>query len=140
LAVAVAAIILIAAIELPSGLLEWRPDMARLSPFVFAVPALTEELFFRGPLPARGETARPIIWLTGGVAVFTLWHVAEPLFLAHAQLFRTPAFLACAATIGTACAVMRYRTGSLWPAVLFHGAVVMVWQVLFGGPTLAELR
>ncbi|EGF93445.1 CAAX amino terminal protease family protein [Asticcacaulis biprosthecium C19] len=107
---------------------------------VFVVPAFTEELVFRGVLPAKGESARPVLWLGVGVAAFTGWHVIEALtFLPQARLFLEPRFLACAAMLGTACAVMRYRTGSLWPGVLFHGLVVVIWQGLCGGPSSLEL-
>ena len=41
--------------------------------------------------------------------------------------------------MGGVCILMRYRTGSIWPAVLFHGLTVFLWQVLFGGPSVAEL-
>lgn len=88
----------------------------------------------------RGETRQPLPWLVGGVAVFVLWHVVEALtFLPGASLFFTPAFLLCAGVLGAACAVMRHRTGSLWPTVALHGVVVLLWQALFGGPSAAEL-
>lgn len=69
-----------------------------------------------------------------------LWHIVEALtFLPGARLFLTPGFLLSAAVLGAACAVLRYRTGSLWPAVALHGVVVLLWQMLFGGPGAAEL-
>ena len=141
LAIAVAAVVAIAAISASGGLLTWRPDLTRLSVTVFVVPAFAEELVFRGALPARGESQRPMLWLGAGVLVFTLWHAVEALtFLPGAGLFLRPTFLLAAAGLGAACAWMRYRTGSLWPSVLFHGVVVLAWQVLFHGPTVVELR
>lgn len=137
-----AALAAIAAVAFTNGFVAWRPDMAKLLhlPVILVIPAFTEELLFRGALPARGETQRPVLWLSLGVLVFTLWHVVEALtFLPSARLFLHPAFLACAAALGLACALMRYRTGSLWPGVLFHALVVWLWQGFLAGPGVAEL-
>ena len=123
-----------------SGLLELRPAWHWTSLLAFLVPGFTEELIFRGFLPSRGDRHRSLLWLTVSVVTFTLWHIVEALtFLPGARLFLTPGFLLAAATLGLACGIMRFRTGSLWPAVIFHGAVVLGWTSLFGGPTLAEL-
>ena len=128
-----------------SGFIRWQPDFAdwpvRLG-MILLVPALSEELVFRGLLtPTRGEGVHDCWWLIGGVAAFVLWHVVEALtFLPRAAyLFLRPDFLLCAAMLGAACAVMRYRTGSLWPAVLLHGVTVFIWQVFLGGPGVAQL-
>jgi predicted Abi (CAAX) family protease len=105
------------------------------------VPAFTEELVFRGLLiPSRGESARPGLWLASGLMLFVAWHVVEALtFLPGAHLFLTVPFLGCALILGAVCAAMRYRTGSLWPAVVFHGLTVWLWQILFAGPDVAQL-
>ena len=109
-------------------------------PVILVIPAFTEELLFRGVLPARGETQRPILWLALGVLVFTLWHVIEALtFLPGAHLFLQPPFLGCAAFLGLACALMRYRTGSLWPGVFLHALIVWLWQGFLAGPGVAQL-
>ena len=105
------------------------------------VPAFAEEWVFRGWLiPARGESTRPALWFAVGLLLFVAWHVVEALtFLPGAHLFLTVPFLACALVLGGACALMRYRTGSLWPAVALHGLTVFLWQALFGGPDVARL-
>jgi predicted Abi (CAAX) family protease len=54
-------------------------------------------------------------------------------------VFLEPRFLLCAGFLGLACALMRYRTGSLWPAVAFHAVAVWAWQGFLGGPSMAEL-
>lgn len=59
--------------------------------------------------------------------------------LPSATLFLHPAFLLNAGLIGLGCALMRWRTGSLWPAVLFHGVLVFVWKAWLGGPSLEQL-
>lgn len=138
--VAAAALVVIGAIAGLSGLLEVQPVWHWTSLLAFLVPGLTEELVFRGFLPSRGDGTRPLPWIAASVVAFTLWHVVEALtFLPGAEQFLTPGFLLAAAALGLACAIMRYRTGSLWPAVVFHGAVVLGWTSLFGGPTFAEL-
>lgn len=138
--VMIASVAAIGAIAAMTSLLNWEPRLDRFSLWVFLVPALTEELVFRGPLRARGESRRPRLWLVTGTVAFTLWHVVEALtFLPGADLFLEPRFLACAAILGAACGWMRYQTGSLWPPVLFHGVVVLAWKTLFGGPALETL-
>jgi predicted Abi (CAAX) family protease len=135
---------LIAAVAFPAGVAHWRPDFSswplRLAK-VMLVPAFTEELVFRGLLiPARGEAAHPVRWMASGLTLFVVWHVVEALtFLPGAHLFLTVPFLACALVLGVACTGMRYLTGSLWPAVVFHGFVVFAWQAIFGGPDVAQL-
>ncbi len=138
--VSLVAVTLIGLIAVTSGMLAFRLRLDPLLVSVFLVPAFTEELIFRGPMPGPGETRLPLLWLAGGVVAFMLWHIVEALtFLPGASLFLTPAFLLCAGVLGAACAVIRYRTGSLWPAVALHGVVVLLWQALFGGPSAAEL-
>jgi len=137
------ATIAIATIAFAFGLICWQPRLGgwylRLS--VFVIPAFTEELLFRGlMIPGRDEGQGIVRAIAFGTLAFVLWHVVEAItVLPGARLFLHPAFLLCAGLLGLACAVTRYRTGSLWPAVLFHGVIVFAWQVLFGGPTVAEL-
>jgi len=126
------------------GLIRWRPHTDAWAMHligVMVVPAFTEELVFRGLLiPGRGESRHPVQWAALGILVFVLWHVVEAVtVLPGATLFLQPAFLLCAGVLGAACAYMRYRTGSLWPAVILHGLLVFGWQVFFGGPSVAEL-
>jgi len=133
----------IAAVAFGFGLIRWQPRLdnwpAHLS--VFIVPAFTEELVFRGLIiPGRDEGQAAHRAIAFGTLAFVLWHVVEAtLVLPNAALFLHPAFLFCAGLLGLACAVTRYRSGSLWPAVLFHGVIVLAWQVLLGGPAIADL-
>ena len=96
---------------------------------------------FRGlPIPSRGESARSGRWIVASLILFVLWHPVEALtFLPGAHLFLTLPFLACTLILGAACGWMRYATGSLWPAVAFHGVTVFLWQAAFGGPDIAQL-
>jgi len=128
-----------AAIGFSTGLYRLTPTQPglplRLLTVVF-IPALGEEIPFRGLLtPGPGESRRP--WLETGLAtsLYVLWHVVEALtFLpAAAAVFLRPDFLACCAVLGLGCALMKRRTGSIWPAVALHWALVVVWQTWLGG-------
>jgi predicted Abi (CAAX) family protease len=35
--------------------------------------------------------------------------------------------------LGLGCAVMKLKTGSVWPAVILHWVLVVVWQTWLGG-------
>jgi predicted Abi (CAAX) family protease len=122
------------------GLLVLAPARAPLlvvAAAVFFAPALGEELVFRAALtPSRREIASDVVAIVPALLLFLLWHVVEAVTF-HADLapvFLTPAFLASAALIGLACAIVRRRTDSLWPAVLIHWAAVFVWSAWLGGP------
>jgi predicted Abi (CAAX) family protease len=105
---------------------------------VLVVPALGEEIPFRGLLvPGREESARPWRAMAISTALYVAWHPLEALtFLPQGAMFLRPDFLACTAILGLGCALMRWRTGSLWPAVILHGGFVAVWQTWLGGVRL----
>lgn len=105
---------------------------------VLFVPALGEEIPFRGLLvPGRDETAKPWPAIAISTGLYVAWHPLEALtFLPRAAMFLRPDFLACTAILGLGCALMRWRTGSLWPAVILHGGFVVVWQTWLGGVRL----
>lgn len=109
---------------------------------VFFVPSLSEEAVFRGILvPDRSETPKPLAAIAIATLIFTAWHVVETLFLTHAApIFLRADFLACAAILGAGAAVIRWRTGSIWPAVALHWLVVVIWQTWLGGPGLEALK
>ncbi len=139
--VAAAAGGLMAAIGFSTGLYGLTPTVPglplRLLTVLF-VPALGEEIPFRGLLvPAQDETLRPWAAIAVSTAFYVAWHPLEALtFLPQAGMFLRPDFLACTAILGLGCAWMRWRTGSLWPAVLLHGGFVVVWQTWLGGVRL----
>ena len=128
---------LMAAIGFCTGLYALTPTAPglplRLLTVLF-VPALGEEIPFRGLLVPGPEAKRPWLAIAVSTALYGAWHPLEALtFLPHATMFLRPDFLACTAILGLACAAMRWRTGSLWPAVLLHGGFVVVWQTWLGG-------
>ncbi|MEO0982779.1 MAG: CPBP family glutamic-type intramembrane protease [Pseudomonadota bacterium] len=127
-----------AAFGLASGLYTWSPTLDGLwktALIAIVLPALGEELVFRGPLLAVSEqTAK----LAAGplLALFVLWHpLNAALFLPEArELFYDLRFLANAAALGAACTYATLRARSLWPAIALHWAAVVAWKGLFGGP------
>ena len=128
---------LMAAIGFSTGLYALTPAVPGLPLRLLAVlfvPALGEEIPFRGLLVPGPEARRPYGAIAISTALYVAWHPLEALtFLPHATMFLRPDFLACTAILGLGCAVMRWRTGSLWPAVLLHGGFVVVWQTWLGG-------
>lgn len=132
-------------IGLAGGFLRPAPGDWSMLPMSLAlavfVPALGEEAVFRGLLtPSRDEGAGLWRAILPSTAVFVLWHVFEALSFmpAAAPVFLRPDFLATTAVLGLACGWMRWRTGSLWPAVLLHWLEVAGWQIWFGGGALAK--
>lgn len=113
-----------------------EPGLALRVLVVFFVPALGEEIPFRGLLtPGPNDSARPRLEIALSTSLYTLWHVFEAVtFLpAAAPIFLRPDFLLCCAVLGLGCAVMKRRTGSIWPAVILHWALVVIWQTWLGG-------
>ncbi|MDB5480122.1 MAG: family intrarane metalloprotease [Caulobacteraceae bacterium] len=106
---------------------------------VLVAPAFGEEAVFRGLLiPSRSEADRPALQIIVATTVFIAWHLVEAKLILPqaATLFERPDFLACAGLVGFGCAVIRWRTGSLWPAVALHWLMVTIWQTWLGGITL----
>lgn len=129
-----------------TGLLHWSPlPVAQLAPLAvraFVVPVLGEEFMFRALLvPARNETARPALWIGLSCALFTVWHVVETTFLwGSAATFLRVDFLVLAAALGLLCALLRWRSSSIWTAVALHWIAVVAWQGWFGGPSFGAPR
>ena len=136
--------VVVGPLGLATGLLvpEARPpgELALIALTAFFVPALGEEALFRGFLPDRRGGRRDLIPVIGSVAAFVCWHLVETIWLpGAASVFLRPDFLAAAALLGLACAALRVRSGSLWPAVGLHWAAVVAWQGWLGGPAFAAL-
>lgn len=147
LAAMVGAVALVAelGIGLWGGFLRPTPGDWSVLPMTLAlavlVPSLGEELVFRGLLtPGREEGDSAARAILPSTALFVLWHVFEALTFmpAAAPVFLRADFLATTAVLGLACGWLRWRTGSLWPAVLLHWLEVAGWQIWFGGGMLAK--
>jgi len=141
--VGVAALVVELGIGLWGGFLRPTPGDWSVLPMSLAlavlVPSLGEELVFRGLLtPGREEGVGPWRAILPSTALFVLWHVFEALtFMPQAApVFLRADFLATTAVLGLACGWLRWRTSSLWPAVLLHWLEVAGWQIWFGGGML----
>ena len=109
---------------------DW-PGLIVIALIAIIIPALGEELVFRVLLAGRRGR-----WRGGAaLALFVLWHPAQLwLGLPMAQpAFIDPAFLAITAALGLACTISWRRSGSIWPAVAMHWAVVVMWKGFAGG-------
>jgi predicted Abi (CAAX) family protease len=117
-------------------------EIARVAITAFVAPALSEELVFRGAMvPGRAEGGLTFAWIVVSTVLFTLWHVVETSFLpGGAAFFCRFDFLAIAALLGLTCALLRYRSGSIWTAVALHWLAAVAWIGWFGGPSLTDLR
>ena len=108
--------------------------LAVLAAILFVAPALGEELLFRGLLIPRQRPGA--LWPVLSVVLFVLWHPLQAATIGPpwAGAFLDPLFLAAVAVLGAALARIYAATGSLWPCVLAHWLVVLVWKALLGGP------
>lgn len=117
-----------------SGVLELRPvsrdQVFAISLSAFLIPVMGEELVFRGWL-RKGAPIGAVISLLAYIA----WHPLQTIL----QLpfgrpeFLDPRFLGLIAWLGLACTLSRIRSGSIWPAVIIHWGVVVVWKALYAG-------
>ncbi len=130
-----------APLGLKTGLLHYAPRdwgvIAISALIVIFVPALGEELPFRALfIPDRTETKNALIPIIVSTAVFTCWHVIETLWQpSERAMFTRPDFLSWAAWLGLWCAILRRRSGSVWPGVILHWVTVVIWIGWLGGPT-----
>jgi predicted Abi (CAAX) family protease len=136
-------------VGLASGLLTFAPTGdARLTLLGFAavalgVPCFAEELLFRAallPHPSEKSSRRWVAWSVAvSVSAFVLWHpFGGWLFAPWARpLFYNGVFLVLCAMFGLVASVAYLRTGSVWPCVLMHWAVVVAWKLWFGGWIMA---
>lgn len=133
------------------GFLPWRPDfgpeLLKLALVALIVPALAEELLFRGVLlkpPPDGATGLGPAALSA--VLFALWHPLQSWL--YCRYWACPEwaglawnwwFLGACAALGFACARLVLATRSIWPAVLLHWLVIVAWKALFDGPGLPPL-
>ncbi|MCT7950413.1 CPBP family glutamic-type intramembrane protease [Ancylothrix sp. C2] len=102
-------------------------------------PAFSEELFFRVLfLPHKTENFSGVSlwgWMVLGLICFIVYHPLNAIsfFPMGKEVFFEPVFLFLAAVLGVGCTVVYWCSGSVWPAVVLHWVVVVVWLLLFGG-------
>jgi len=68
--------------------------------------------------------------------LFVAWHPVQALGFGPpwAAMFLEPAFLVAVSVLGILLAKLYLDTGSLWPPVVAHWLVVLIWKLVFGGP------
>jgi predicted Abi (CAAX) family protease len=116
-----------------------RRSLVALALLLVIQPALLEETIFRGllvPHPAQGHPLRStFLWAVIGLVAFILSHPLNGLFIRRIarSLFTDPIFLFFAGLVGVACTVAYLVSGSIWPPMLIHWAVVTPWILFFGG-------
>ena len=103
--------------------------------------ALGEEIGWRGFLVPALYRVRGFAW--AGVAsglIWGIWHV--PLIMFGGYSAGTPAwyavtcFMISVTAMSVTVAWLRLRSGSLWPAALYHGAHNLTIQGIFDGSTI----
>ncbi|QQA43222.1 type II CAAX prenyl endopeptidase Rce1 family protein [Pelagovum pacificum] len=118
------------------GQLQPNVDVSRAKQAALAllVPAIAEELVFRGPLLRPRLRSLPVAALL--LATYLAWHpLAAWLFRpAMVPLFTDPAFLALTATLGLSATLSTWRSGTLLPAITLHWLTVAAWILGWGGP------
>ncbi|NEQ55860.1 MAG: CPBP family intramembrane metalloprotease [Leptolyngbya sp. SIO3F4] len=100
-----------------------------------------EEIGFRVlllPHPSEGVSVKTWYWW-GCISLF-LFVIYHPLngltiYKSAYATFSNPIFLILATLLGIAC-ILAYRlTHSLWPSVIIHWLVVVIWLCCLGGST-----
>ncbi|MEL7548024.1 MAG: CPBP family glutamic-type intramembrane protease [Pseudomonadota bacterium] len=137
-----------AAVALPFGLwsgsYRWAPnlfspELLRVALVALVLPALMEELVFRGPLiwwrEKRGTVPNWVVFVS--LAAFVAWHPINAVtFMPQAaDTFLDWRFLLVTTLFGAAATIMTLRTQSLWPAIVFHWVLVVAWKGLLGAPS-----
>lgn len=104
----------------------------------FVLPGVAEELVFRVlPLPHPSEhvQAGKLPAAIIALILFVLWHPVNAYFFVPwaRALFYRPDFLVVAGLLGIGATYLYYRSGSIWPGVIFHWAVDVAWKIGCGG-------
>lgn len=120
---------------LAARILEWSPSaegLLQLALIAFIIPALCEEIVFRGLLAPENTK----VWALVSTALFVAWHPLQALtWMPEARsLFLDPVFLFMAACLGGLSWLLRWQTRSLWPCIIFHWMIVVGWKAAYGGP------
>ncbi|MCR9079044.1 MAG: CPBP family glutamic-type intramembrane protease [Hyphomonadaceae bacterium] len=113
-------------------------ELLRVALIAFFLPAVFEELVFRGPLlwlqKKSGAVSRVAIAVS--LAAFVAWHPinAHTFMPQAADVFLDFRFLFIAALLGIATTFLALRTRSLWPPILLHWFAVIGWKACLGAP------
>ncbi|HSM83243.1 MAG TPA: CPBP family glutamic-type intramembrane protease, partial [Nodosilinea sp.] len=106
---------------------------------IFCIPALLEEVVFRVMLLPHPKEGVPggqwMLWAVVSLTLFLLYHLllGKTTYRAANDTLSDRRFLTLAGWLGLVLTGVYWITGSLWPIVLIHWAVVMVWIYRYGG-------
>ncbi len=138
---AIPSLLVIALLGFLAGWLVWSPvrDVSILlgaAIFLFFVPAMIEELIFRGVLLSWFVQLTPRwgAWLS--TLLFVAWHPLQAWTFGPpwADMFLRPSFWIATLILGIILSHIRIRSQSLWPVMLIHWIAVLIWKSLLGGP------
>lgn len=113
--------------------------VVRVIGIALITPAIVEEVFYRAILlPHKSEQATlrtKCIWGSISLMVYIFGHPLNALtfFPSGYPTFMHPVFLLAAALLGLICMIVYWRAGSLWPPIIIHWLVIVVWLLLLGG-------
>lgn len=103
---------------------------------LFLVPALAEELIFRGILLSWFATFSQRLgnWLS--IVLFVLWHPFQALAFGPpwAAIFLQPSFLFATFILAIVLTHIRIVSQSLWPVIAIHWLLAVTWKLVLGGP------
>ncbi len=137
--------ILILSVGFSSNFLTFQPVhlswliVIRFMGITLIAPATVEEVFYRVILlPHKSERATfrtKCIWGSISLTAYICGHPLNALtfYPAGFPTFINPVFLLATALLGLICMMVYWRSGSLWPPVIIHWLVVVVWLLLLGG-------
>ncbi|HEY9090938.1 type II CAAX prenyl endopeptidase Rce1 family protein [Parasphingorhabdus sp.] len=138
---AIPVLVVIAGLGFLSGWLVWAPvdinaKLLVAAAMLFFVPALIEEVIFRGVLLSwlTQLTPRWGAWLS--TLLFVAWQPLQALTIGPpwANMFLHPAFWVAILILGIILAHIRIVSRSLWPVVVIHWFAVLIWKSLLGAP------
>lgn len=142
---------LFAIIILPLGLLSGfiKPQLAPttwskmllMSSVFLLIPSTNEELFFRVLLnPSPDSTANTTLKFLAYGATTVLFMVYHP-WQAYTfnkkgdPVFYDPVFLLATLLLGAFSAILYTRSNSIYPSIIFHWVIVVIWVMFLGGYT-----
>ncbi|MEM9447219.1 MAG: CPBP family glutamic-type intramembrane protease [Cyanobacteria bacterium P01_E01_bin.6] len=102
-------------------------------------PSIIEEVLFRAlPLPhptSQASLEAIALWSIGSLIIFILAHPLNALLVltSRRETFFNGVFLTLAGLLGIVCTLTYLQSGSLWPPVTLHWAIVVIWLLCLGG-------
>ncbi len=127
-----------------TGFITWQRHALTLGDLrlllqLFLMPALVEELLFRGlllPHPIEGASlGNTAVAILVSTLLFIIYHPANALTLYRPgrPTFWDWRFLSLAGLLGVTGAIGYQLSGSLWPPITIHWLVVSIWIIWGGG-------